>query len=548
MKVHLSKSRSQFAMTLVFIAIAFWGAYHVVNVVKIGSLQEYIYTNWVFLFSFIMLVIAITLAYREKPYKTPAVADNYFVTAVVPAYNEDPELLQDCLRSLVVQSRQLQEIFVIDDGSNAVNYDDVKTWFESFVSGYDIKMHWIRRDNGGKRQAQATAFVIADKTDIFLTVDSDSVLDFNALEELLKPFADKEVQSVAGVVLARNNQTTLLARITDILFVTGQLTDRSMMSSLGSVLVNSGGLAAYRANIIRDNLQVYLNESFFGRHIEFSDDSMLTLFALNQGKTVQQPTAFVFTMMPDKLSHHIRQQIRWMRGSFIRSWWRLKYLPVKSFGFMRQAIGWSQFVMTSVLLTLLFIIKPNFSEDSIFFIIFISIMIGYAQALRYFSIKRSDETFASQLLTYALTPLAVMWSYTVLRPIRIYATLTCFHSGWGTRKTVEVELRDIYANISLRNRILQYSRSGFYVETYYEYLGRSMQSSKLTYDEAILFWTEHYYSLPVRKRLSLWKDYRKVCSRRIKSDNASAVVRNFVLKLRPKPAVIRITDTAFTFN
>lgn len=53
-------------------------------------------------------------------------------------------------------------------------------------------------------------------------------------------------------------------------------------------------------------------------------------------------------------------------------------------------------------------------------------------------VSRSDESFGSQLLTYALTPLAVLWGYVVLRPIRIYASLTCFKPGWGTRESVEV--------------------------------------------------------------------------------------------------------------
>jgi len=538
MKVQLSKGRVQYAMTLVFIALTLWSAYHVVNIVKVGSLQQYVYTNWVFLFSFAMIVVSTTLAYREKPYKAaPGAESNQLITAVVPTYNEDPEILKDCLRSLVVQSRQLQEIYVVNDGSNMVCYDIVRLWFEKFTAENNVQLHWINRENGGKRQAQASAFVLAENTDIFVTVDSDSVLDFHAIEELMKPFADHTVQSVAGVVIARNNRNNLLARITDLLFVVGQLTDRSMMSSLGSVLVNSGGLAAYRADIILKNIDAYTNESFFGRHIEFSDDSMLTLYALGIGKTVQQPTAFVFAMMPDKVSHHVRQQIRWMKGSFIRSWWRIKYLPVNSFGFARQALGWSQFVMSSMLVVLLLVFKPHVNMESIFFIILIPILVGYAQALRYFSVQRSDESIFSQFLTYMLTPVAVLWSYFVLRPIRVYATLTCFNVGWGTRKSVEVELCDMPV-MSFGNRILMIGRSGFYVETYYEYLGRSMRFSRLNYDEALLFWIEHYYSLPFRKRLALWKDYEKVRIRKLKQAEAKIPAKNIIVPIRFKPQTI----------
>ncbi|MFC2285945.1 MAG: hypothetical protein ACFNLH_10860, partial [Corynebacterium matruchotii] len=49
-----------------------------------------------------------------------------------------------------------------------------------------------------------------------------------------------------------------------------------------------------------------------------------SLFALLHGRTVQQPSAFAFAWMPDRWSHHYRQQERWFRGSFIRGLWRIR--------------------------------------------------------------------------------------------------------------------------------------------------------------------------------------------------------------------------------
>lgn len=527
MKAHLSRSRGRFMATFVFVGLALWAARHVLDILQIGSISAYIYQNWVFLFSFLMVLIAIGLAYREKPYKGSSYeADDKFVTAVVPAYNEDPEALRACLRSLIEQSRPLQEIYLIDDGSNKTEYSAVSSWFTKACDEKGIIWHWIRRENGGKRHAQSHAFEAADKADIFVTVDSDSILDDHAIEELMKPFADPNVQSVAGVVLALNNRTNLLARITDLLFVTGQLIDRSMMSSLGSVLVNSGGLAAYRADVVRSNLRAYLNETFFGRHIEFSDDSMLTLYSLQRGKTVQQPTAFVFTMMPDQLSHHVRQQTRWMKGSFIRSWWRLKYLPLNSFGFLRQAIGWAQFVMTTVFLALVLIFHPHVNQALIPYFIIAPILIGYAQALRYFSVKRSDETIGSQIITYLLTPLAILWSYFVLRPIRVYASLTCFNSKWGTRQAVEVTLNNAPALPAARTLPLY----GFYIETHYEALVRAITKSCATQEQAVAAWQRYYDNLSDKQKLVLWKDFYKLEARRPRSKN-----RNIILRLRQVP-------------
>lgn len=435
------------AAALALAAIAFWAGRHVLEAARATSLQDYLYTHWLFLLSFLAFSLTIWLAFREKPFAGQAVQPQH-VVAVVPAYNEDPAVLQACIRSIALQSRRPQEIYVIDDGSTAADYAIVRHRFERVADGLGILVHWVRQANSGKRHAQAVAFSEATQATIFVTVDSDSILDPRAIEELLKPFADPCIQSVAGIVLAQNNRTNLLARITDLLFVTGQLVDRSMMSRLGSVLVNSGGLAAYRAELVRDNLHAYLHESFFGKHVEFSDDSMLTLFALQRGKTVQQPSAFVFTMMPDRLSHHLRQQVRWMKGSFIRSWWRLKYLPLNSFGFLRQAFGWAQFVMATTLLVLLVVVRPLVYHGVLPYFIVVSLVIGYAQTLRYFSVKRSDESVWSQFLTYLMTPLAVLWSAFVLRPIRLYGALACLQTGWGTRKKVEVALAGVQQCVS----------------------------------------------------------------------------------------------------
>jgi hyaluronan synthase len=57
--------------------------------------------------------------------------------------------------------------------------------------------------NGRKRHAQLVTFR-QDDGDIFVTVDSDSVLGADAIEQGLLPFADPEVTSVAAVVLAMN--------------------------------------------------------------------------------------------------------------------------------------------------------------------------------------------------------------------------------------------------------------------------------------------------------------------------------------------------------
>ncbi|WP_255305833.1 glycosyltransferase family 2 protein [Streptomyces sp. Wb2n-11] len=242
---------------------------------------------------------------------------------------------------------------------------------------------------------------VSPEADGCITVDSDSCLAPNAVEEVLIPFSRPRVQSVAGIVIATNNRANLLTRVTDLWFVTSQLVDRSGQSAAGAVMVNSGPLAACRAPVIRDNLDSYLNETFMGRPVMFSDDSLMTLYAQERGLTVQQPSAIVFTAMPEKWSHFSRMYLRWMRGSTIRSVWRMRYLSMARPAFWLHLLRWFQMFLTQMVTVWLLVVEPvafdNLPPATMLWVPFI---IGWAQGLRYLGVIRSDERIRSRALTY----------------------------------------------------------------------------------------------------------------------------------------------------
>lgn len=72
--------------------------------------------------------------------------------------------------------------------------------------------------------------------------------------------------------------------------------------------------------------------------------------------------------------------------------------------------------------------------------VLIIILSSYLIAQRNLLISRTDQPAESQLDTYLLAPLCMLWSLLVLRPLRLYAMLTCAKTSWATRATVEIEL------------------------------------------------------------------------------------------------------------
>jgi hyaluronan synthase len=357
---------------------------------------------------------------------------------VVPCYNEDPGILSASLESMLAQSRLPDHVYVVDDGSTAAEYETVRREMAARFDAAGVRLSWQRTINQGKRHALAVAVEATPDADIYVTVDSDTRLSPDALEEILQPFADPRVESVAGIVMSSNNRATLLARILDLLYTSTQLVNRGGLSVMGSVLVNSGGFAAYRAAVLREGLPAFLNEKFFGRPVEFSDDAVLTFLAKARGRTVQQPSAIALCAMPERWSHHRRQYLRWMRGMFIRTWWRFRYLPPLSYLYWWHLLQWVTFVTATwdAGEAVVAVIGGDGPPSGLIGLALIS----YVTTLPYLTIRRSDESLACRLATWLLAPAAMLWNYSVLYAFRWWGMATCLKTGWGTRQKVEVTL------------------------------------------------------------------------------------------------------------
>jgi hyaluronan synthase len=390
-----------------------------------------------------LLLWWIGLSWLERPATTTPRqqrrVDQLFVTVQVPVWNEDPRLLRACLASLFQQTRLPDRIAVVDDGS-ADDLSDERHRFLRTAENLGIQASWVRTPNRGKRYAQMEALA-TDDGDIFVTLDSDSVLDRHALEEGLKPFADPKVQSVAGMVAVWNNRANLLTRLTCMLYTPFTRGFRSAQSILGRVMVNSGTLAFYRGDVIRRYAGSYERETFFGRPVQMNDDSMLTFYALLAGKTVHQPTSVAYTAVPERLGHYLRQQLRWMRGTFVRIWWWFRYMPLGDLTFWMALSEVFAIALSGIIIVTLAASPPEVRGpvgQLLFTALAVDIGVNWMLGLRYLVVRRTDETLLFQLSLVAAAPIAGLWRVVILRPLIFYAMATCWKTNWGTRQQVEV--------------------------------------------------------------------------------------------------------------
>lgn len=447
----LVRSRAALAAVPLLAVIAAWATGHVLSLMQwthhegagLGIMVAYAVTFT--LFAWQACLFLLDRPARVTP-RQQSHLDALRVLVAVPTYSEPLSAVASTVTALLQQTRLPQVIYVVDDGSD-VDYQPLLPWFMQACRDAGVVGRWQRQDNSGKRHAQGTALretVDTEHIDVVWTVDSDARPDARCLEEGLKPLADPEVNSVASIILTENVRGSWLARVMDLVMLTSQLTDRAAMSAAGVVLVNSGASAFYRASVILEHLEVYLNETFFGRKVKISDDSMLTLFAAISGRTVQQPTSLVFTTMPERFRGHWKQNLRWNRGAFIRSWWRMKYLPMGRFAYWWHLSRWLAFAINTTTLVYVFAVSPLVTPVSghsylelVAWGVAVQVCFGATTALRYFAVARSDMSRAYQFGTWLHAPLAVAWCATVLRLNRWWAILTCVNMGWQTRPEAE---------------------------------------------------------------------------------------------------------------
>lgn len=388
--------------------------------------------------SFAWIVGLIVLSHVNQRFESSSEAiERFNAVMVVPVYNEDPVTFRAMLDSLDRQTRKPDGIVVVDDGSKTLEcYDAFRAWRKQT----SIKAFYIRQANRGKREAQAQAFRRARQASVYITVDSDTVLDEHAIEEGLKPFANPKVMGVAGLLLSLNDRANLLTRLVDLGFVSSFLNGRASWSAMHSLAVSCGGLAFYRGEIVRKYLDEYLNHTVLGVRSTCGDDRMLTNFALLEGWTVFQESAVGYTLLPTNLKHLTKQRIRWWRSFFWGSEWLLRRFSMRRLVWWLVAWQLISFVLYTVIMPVALIATPvvHHNFPALFFLYMFAL--SYARDMRYLSVKRPDQPYWQQLLTYLMAPLSTllhMYLCTVLQ----YVGLATFHKmGWSTRAKVEVGL------------------------------------------------------------------------------------------------------------
>ncbi len=356
------------------------------------------------------------------------------ITVVVPAYNEGQHVyktLESLLASAYPADRMM--LVAVDDGSK----DDTWSWIEKAYQENPDRILPLRQEcNRGKRHALYRGFRSAP-ADVFVTVDSDSLVEPDTLRNLVSPFvSDKRIGAVAGNVRVSNSRSGAIPMMMDAAFVFSFEFIRAGQSVINTVMCTPGALSAYRGDVLMKVLNEWLKQTFMGKRANIGEDRAMTNLILREGYLTRfQKSALVYTEVPNKYRTLYKMLLRWARSN-VRETIAMSRFVFKDFRKEGKLGARINFIVNGLVLSkgqLLWLASIGyliFDPSGLGMNFLLGLLIGATiPSLFYMLVYRSSNGLYIYLYT-------LYWFFS-LSWITPFALMTPHVSGWLTRQDPE---------------------------------------------------------------------------------------------------------------
>jgi cellulose synthase/poly-beta-1,6-N-acetylglucosamine synthase-like glycosyltransferase len=298
------------------------------------------------------------------------------ISLIAPAYNESASI-RDSVRAMLTLHYPKHEVIVVNDGSTD---DTLKILIEEFhlykssreslrviptapirgiyESRSPIRLVVIDKENGGGKADALNAALNVARTPLVAVLDSDSLIESDALLAVVKPFLEDPDRTLAtgGIVRVANGcaiehgrvigvaaPASTIARFQAVEYLRAFLHGRIAFSFLGSVLIVSGAFGVFRRDAV-------LSAGGFDT-TTIGEDMELVVRLHRLWRERRQPYRIVFvpypvcwTQVPESCTSLHRQRNRWQRGTVESLWRHKKMFCNPAFGVV-GLIGFPYFVL-----------------------------------------------------------------------------------------------------------------------------------------------------------------------------------------------------------
>jgi cellulose synthase/poly-beta-1,6-N-acetylglucosamine synthase-like glycosyltransferase len=246
--------------------------------------------------------------YGEDPPVWPTVA------IVVPVYNEGPSILKtaESFEALDYPRDRLKVVF-IDDVSTDDTYDHLLTVAKTYSW-----MKVIRNaKNVGKRIGIKNA-VLVTHADLIVSVDSDVIVDSQALRIMVRHLIYTGSDATGGCVFVSNANENWLTRMQAVKYWIGYQFLKNLENRFSHIMCLSGCLTVYRRSCLLAVDKDVEKRSFLGDEVKYGEDRFLTRKLVERGyKTRLCFEAKCYTKAPATMPNYFSQQLRWRRSNLI---------------------------------------------------------------------------------------------------------------------------------------------------------------------------------------------------------------------------------------
>lgn len=223
------------------------------------------------------------------------------ISVVIAGHNE-ADAIEKCLRSLGEQTRRIDEIIFIDDGST----DGMREIINNYRQLGRIDIALSNQVRSGKAASCNLGFTVA-KGDIIINLDADCSYDRDAIEKLIEPFTDPDVGATTGALGVRNFDHSIVTAYQAMEYIISIGMGKRALDMLEMVVCASGAFGAFRREALA---QVGLLDPGPG------EDFDLTMRLRRSGWKIRfAADSWCFTDTPATFGAIIRQRRRWDRDT-----------------------------------------------------------------------------------------------------------------------------------------------------------------------------------------------------------------------------------------
>ncbi len=235
-------------------------------------------------------------------------------TVITCAHNEEETIIETIEYIYKQNYAGHIRLLIIDNCSTDGTAKKVKKYAEKYAEKYveenlnddrKFSIEYVYCDIPGKANALNYGLKLVD-TNHFITVDADTYLDSNAVQNIMNHIVAKKSACVAGNLFVKNVKSTIITKMQNYDYLISIAAIKRFQGSYKATLVAQGAFSAYQTSAIRKN---------GGWKDCLGEDIVLTyqLLELNESSTYE-PTAVGYTLVPSSLNGLYNQRKRWAIG------------------------------------------------------------------------------------------------------------------------------------------------------------------------------------------------------------------------------------------